>query len=127
VSTRSLPPIRWPLLGIYLAATPTIRVTRGGGSKVLHLVSRPRSPAIAAARRSSWCEPFAADGRTAALDGACAQRGDDFVRCALGDLDEREAVGDLDRTDIAAADAGFVGDRADEVLRTDAGPRVRRR
>ena len=37
------------------------------------------------------------------------------------DLDGRELVGDLDGADLAPGQAGLVGDRADEVLRTDLG------
>ena len=46
---------------------------------------------------------------------------------AVGHLDQREAVGDLDRADVAAAEPRLAGDRADQVLRADAGARGRRR
>lgn len=43
------------------------------------------------------------------------------VRCmapmmpsTASDADDRDALGDLDRTDVAAAQAGFVRDRADQ-------------
>src|SRR5204863_325817 len=50
---------------------------------------------------------------------AGAQRADHVIDLIVGDLDEREAVGDLDPADLARGDAGLVDDRADEVLRPD--------
>src|SRR6185295_11489228 len=47
-----------------------------------------------------------------------AQRLDHDLGELLGDLDQGEAVRDLDRADGLAVDAGLVGDRADEVAGT---------
>ena len=38
----------------------------------------------------------------------------------LGNLDQRESVGDVDVADLAAGEAGLAGDGADEVLGADA-------
>src|SRR5262249_49395586 len=46
---------------------------------------------------------------------------DHIVRRGLGNLDEREAVGDLDRADVLAGQVRLAGDDTDEILRLDAG------
>src|SRR5690349_831103 len=75
-----------------------------------------------------WAQPlsgcavaFAADCRLPALDGDLAERRDHVVRGGLGNLDEREAIGDLDRADLPAGQARLAGDDADEILRPDSG------
>ena len=65
-------------------------------------------------------EALTSDRRLLALDRAPAQRGDHRVGRRLRHLDQREAVGDLDRADLPSVQAGLVRDRADEVLRADA-------
>ena len=62
---------------------------------------------------------FAADRRLPALDADLPERRDHVVCCSLGDLDEREAIGDLDRADLPAGQVRLAGDDADEILRPD--------
>jgi hypothetical protein len=50
-------------------------------------------------------------------DRRAAQRLDHLVRGRGRHLDEREAVPDADRADVAARNAGLVRDRADEITR----------
>ncbi len=59
------------------------------------------------------------DPRLASLDQGRLQRCDDLVDRGGRHLDGRELVRDLDGADVAAGQAGLVGDRADEVLRAD--------
>src|SRR5690606_7663472 len=60
-----------------------------------------------------------ANRRLLPLYGGLAQRAYHLVRGGLGDLHEREPVGDLDRPDLAAADPGLPGDGPDQVTRAD--------
>ncbi len=64
---------------------------------------------------------LAADRRLPALDADLPERRDHVVRGRLGDLDEREAVGDLDRADVLAGQVRLAGDDTDEILRPDSG------
>src|SRR6185369_9650738 len=61
-----------------------------------------------------------ADDGAAALQRGAPQGVDDLVDRAVRDLDQGEAVGDLDRAHVAAGQARLAGDRADQVLRPDA-------
>ena len=71
--------------------------------------------------------PVTPDRRLLALDGRRPQGGDHLLGAVVGDLDDREAVGDLDRADRAAVDARLARDRAHQVARADAARRGRRR
>src|SRR5579863_8603831 len=62
---------------------------------------------------------FAANGGLPALDAYLPERRDHVVGGRLGNLDEREAVGDLDRADVPAGQVRFAGDSPDEILRPD--------
>src|SRR5690606_32655574 len=53
-------------------------------------------------------------------DLRAAERRNDCGCRGVGHFDEGGVVGDLDGADVAAADAGFVGNGADEVLGADA-------
>ena len=64
---------------------------------------------------------FAADRRLPALDADLPERRDHVVCCSLGHLNEREAIGDLDRADLFAGQVRLAGDDADEILRPDSG------
>src|SRR5690242_2491787 len=64
---------------------------------------------------------FAADRRLPALDADLPERCDHVVCRSLGDLNEREAIGDLDRADLPAGQVRLAGDDADEILRPDPG------
>src|SRR4051794_11464813 len=66
-------------------------------------------------------DAFAADGDFSTLQLGGAEGFDDVVGEVFGDLDEGEAVGDVDVADLAAGEAGLAGDGADEVLGADAG------
>src|SRR4051794_19122467 len=61
------------------------------------------------------------DGDLAALDHCLFHDRDHVIDHLFGQFDDRILVGDLDRADAPAFDAGLVGERADEVLRTHAG------
>src|SRR4051794_33170496 len=64
---------------------------------------------------------IAPDRDLPALELAGAQSGNHALRRRLGDLHEREPVGDLDGADLAAGDPGLAGDGADQVLGPDPG------
>src|SRR3954451_11140604 len=101
-------------------------VSRGLGEGQ-SLSARPRSPRregahLHAIHALDGSVPFATDVDLATLDAAATERCDDVIGLSLGDLDEREALGDLDAADPIAGKAGLVRDRADEVARPDAGP-----
>ena len=46
---------------------------------------------------------------------------DDLVGGRLGDLDQREPVGDLDRPDVPAGEVGLAGDRPDQIVGPEPG------
>src|SRR4051812_2875809 len=69
----------------------------------------------APARAPSARVPVPSHRHPLPLDRRPAQGADDLVRDLLGDLDEGEAVGDLDRADGARVDPDLVGDGADEI------------
>ena len=62
-----------------------------------------------------------ADDDLLALDRRRPQRGGDPLDDSLGELDQRELVGDLDRADVADRDPRLVDDCADQVGRADPG------
>src|ERR1035441_3128989 len=64
---------------------------------------------------------FAADRRLPALDADLPERCDHVVCCSLVDLNERGAIGGLDRADLPARQVRLPGDDADEILRPDSG------
>jgi hypothetical protein len=64
---------------------------------------------------------LAAHERALAADLGATECCDDGCCGGIGHFDEGGVVGDLDGADLAAADAGFIGDGADQVLRPDAG------
>src|SRR4029077_14395181 len=66
--------------------------------------------------------PVPAYRHPASPDGRPRERRDDRVGDTLLDIDEREAVVDLDGADDAARHACLVRDRADEVARSKPAP-----
>src|SRR5262245_48986872 len=73
---------------------------------------------LAQLQRSS--RSFAAHGNLFPTDLRGAERSDDVVSERLGNLDQREVIGHFDRADRSRRDAGFTGNRSDQITGSDA-------
>src|SRR5688572_15923861 len=84
---------------------------------------RPGRPAARALNaRSATCGgALATDRELLTADGRIAERVLDRIRHRALDVDEREVVEELDRTDHGPGNASFVGDRPDEIARSQPG------
>src|SRR6201986_176444 len=123
-----MPSDRWrPITACCAASTATASLSSTGeASPALRWL--PAAPSCKSGElpgRDRWraCFPcliaFTANACLPALDAGLPERRDHVVGSRLGNLDEGEALGDLDRADVPAGEVRLAGDHADKVLRPD--------